>query len=292
MASSNDRDVPWRFVKSLHLKKHRDEVGLSLAEGLRVVKVCIDAGVEIQSLFLSREFVESTAGEAFQCEVEAYRRVAAGLSGRLFPVYTVRDELFEKMSATEAPQGVLAVIPVPPRFIRAQPRGLWPEPLVVVGSGIQDPGNVGTMVRTAAAFGATEVIFGNDSADPFSPKAIRASAGGFVQVKVTRVRSVEDELCRWSEQGVTLWKTHPAEGTLPWEAPLTGPVAIAFGSEARGLPASLDRLIPLALRVPMPGGVESLNVGVSCAIILYEVLRQRSLPRGLSTKTVPSQGPV
>lgn len=289
---SSDREVPWRFVKSLHLKKHRDEMGLSLAEGLRVVKVCLDSGIEIHSLFLSCEFAQSDYGEVFRREVEAHRREIAEVCGRSFPVYVVRDELFGRMSATETPQGVLAVIPVPPRFMRGLPQGRWSEPLVVVGSGIQDPGNIGTMVRTAAAFGATEVVLGDDSADPFSPKAIRASAGGFVQVKVTRVRSVEDELCRWSEQGVTLWKTHPAEGTLPWEAPLTGPVAIAFGSEARGLPASLDRLIPLALRVPMPGGVESLNVGVSCAIILYEVLRQRSLSRGLSTKTVPSQGPV
>ncbi|MBE3520245.1 MAG: RNA methyltransferase [Firmicutes bacterium] len=263
-----------------------------MAEGLRVVKVCIDAGVEIHSVFLSREFAQSTAGQAFRGEVEAYRREAAALSGRPFPVYTVPDDLFQKMSATETPQGVLAVVPVPPRFARAQPRGLWPEPLVVVGSGIQDPGNVGTMMRTAAAFGATEVIFGDDSADPFSPKAIRASAGGFVQVKVTYVRSVEEELRRWGERGVTLWKAHPADGTLPWEASFTGPVAIAFGSEARGLPASVDRLIPSAVRVPMPGGVESLNVGVSCAIILYEVLRQRSLTGGLSAKTAPARGPA
>ncbi len=289
---SSDREVPWRFVKSLHLKKHRDEMGLSLAEGLRVVKVCLDAGIEIHSVFLSREFAESDYGEVFRHEVDAHRRKMAEVSGRSFPVHVVRDELFERMSATETPQGVLAVIPVPPRFMRGLPQGRWSEPLVVVGSGIQDPGNIGTMVRTAAAFGATEVIFGDDSADPFSPKAIRASAGGFVEVRVSYIRSVEDELRRWSEHGVTLWKTHPAEGMLPWEAPFAGPVAIVFGSEARGLSASLDRLIPSSVRVPMPGGVESLNVGVSCAIILYEVLRQRSLFGGLSTRTAPTRARV
>lgn len=289
MICSSDREVPWRFVKSLHLKKRRDEMGLSLAEGLKVVKVCLDAGIEIHSLFLSREFAQSDHGEVFRREVEARRREMAEVCGRPFRVYVVRDELFDRMSATETPQGVLAVIPVPPRFIWGQPQGRWAEPLVVVGSGIQDPGNVGTMVRTAAAFGATEVIFGDDTADSFSPKAIRASAGAFAQVKVSHVRSVEDELRRWSERGVTLWKTHPAEGVLPWDAPFAGPVAIVFGSEARGLPASLDRLIPSSVRVPMPGGVESLNVGVSCAIILYEVLRQRSLSGGLSTKTAPAQ---
>ena len=274
MICLSDREVPWRFVRALHLRKHRKETGLSLAEGPRVVKVCLDTGVEIHSLFLSREFAESEPGEIFRREIEAQNGGKAS-STCPFPVYVVRDELFGRMSATETPQGVLAVIPVPPRFTRGQPQGRWAEPLVVVGCGIQDPGNVGTIMRTAAAFGATEVIFADDAADPFSPKSIRASAGAFAQVKVSYAESVEEELRRWSERGVTLWKTDPGQGKLPWEARFAEPVAIVFGSEGRGLPASLDCLIQSSVRVPMPGGLESLNVGVSCAIILYEVLRQR-----------------
>lgn len=269
------KEIPWRFVRALHLKKRREETGLSLVEGPKVVRVCLEAGVELRSVFLAESFARSEGGNSLRKLLDEYLRETSGLLDRPVRAYVTRDELFAKISTTDTPQGVLAVLPVPSRFFRGEPSGKWSEPLVVAGSGIQDPGNVGTMIRTAAAFGATEIIFGDDSADPFSPKALRASSGAFAQVRVLRAKRLEDELSRWKERGVPLWKTDPGAGKLPWETPLSGPAALIFGSEARGLPPSLEKLTDLAIKVPMPGGVESLNVGVSCAIILYEVLRQR-----------------
>ncbi|MGI6663150.1 MAG: TrmH family RNA methyltransferase [Bacillota bacterium] len=264
------REVPWRFIKSLSGKKEREKTGMTLVEGPPSVMMALESGVSIEYLVMSRSFFSSPGGG----EVE--RLLGRGPSPP--EVFTVPDELFERMSETKSPQGVLCVVSVPFRFREGVPASPWVEPLEVVGVDIQDPGNVGTLVRSASAVGASSVVFLGSSADPFSPKCIRASAGTVFRVAVKspgRHVAPPEYLLKRHSEGLEVLKTVPQRGVSPWEADLTKALCLVFGNEAKGLHEDVLSLPGQEISIPMPGGTESLNVAVASGIILYEALRQR-----------------
>ncbi len=264
------REVPWRFIKGLSSKKEREKTGMTVAEGPPSVSMALESGVSVEYLVMSRSFSVSPPGE------DVARLIEKGPAPR--EVLTVPDELFERMSETKTPQGVLCVLRVPFRFPKGTPRSPWKAPLEVVGIDIQDPGNVGTLVRAASAVGASSVVFLSTSADPFSPKCIRASAGTVFRVAVRALGSEvapAGYLAELAAGGTAVFKTVPRGGILPWEADFTRPSAIVLGNEARGLSDDVLSAPGRGISVPMPGGTESLNVAVASGMVLYEALRQR-----------------
>ncbi|HHY75248.1 MAG TPA: RNA methyltransferase [Firmicutes bacterium] len=264
------REVPWRFIKSLSGKKERDRTGMTVAEGPPSVKMALESGVSIEYLVLSRSFSNSPGGE------EILR--LAGEGNRPREVFTVPDDLFERMAETKSPQGVLCVLRVPFRFPGGLPASPWDRPLEVVGIDIQDPGNAGTLIRAASAVGASHVVFLGASADPFSPKCIRASAGTIFNVRVAlhqRDMAPSAYLMKRHEEGLEILKTVPQGGVAPWDTDLTKALCLVFGNEARGLDRDILALPGAHISIPMPGGTESLNVAVASGMILYEALRQR-----------------
>lgn len=261
--------VPWRLVKSLSNKKARQEAGLTLVEGPGAVLEAFAAGVEIELLVMGEDFRNSPgSGELIQA-LETYPWPGQ--------VYSVPAGLFSRMSATRTPQGILCVVKVPFRFCRGLPQSPWKVPLHVMGVDIQDPGNVGTLIRSAASAGAHEIVFTGESADPFSPKAIRASAGAVFKVMVGRERDPAAQAEKWFRSEIGLYSTSPREGKYPWEVQFEQPSAIVLGNEAKGLRPGVLGLTGQDVVVPMPGGTESLNVAVAAAMILYEVVRQRTV---------------
>lgn len=265
------REVPWRFIKSLSGKKEREKTGMTVVEGPPSVTMALESGVAIEYLVMSRSFYNSPSGE------NVMRLLEKGPAVR--QVFTVPDELYERMSETKSPQGVLCVASVPFRFRKAMPVSPWDEPLEVLGVDIQDPGNVGTLVRAAAAVGASSVVFLGRSADPFSPKCIRASAGTVFRVAVQGPdRHIEpsDYVLQRHYAGMSVFKTVPRGGISPWEADFAGASSLVFGNEAKGLGEDVLSLPGQDISIPMLGGTESLNVAVASGMILYEALRQRT----------------
>lgn len=264
------REVPWRFIKSLSGKKEREKTGMTVVEGPPSVMMALETGVDIEYLVMSRSFFSSPSG------AEVSRLLERGPAPR--QVFTVPDEQFERMSETKSPQGVLCVVGVPFRFKETVPKSPWDKQLEVVGVDIQDPGNVGTLVRTASAVGASSVVFLGSGADPFSPKCIRASAGTVFRVAVRSPRrdvSPTGYLLKRRSEGMEICKTVPRRGVSPWEADLTKSLCLVFGNEAKGLDDEVLSVPGLEISIPMPGGTESLNVAVASGMILYEALRQR-----------------
>jgi TrmH family RNA methyltransferase len=180
-------------------------------------------------------------------------------------VIVVPDVLMATISATETPQGVIGVFPMPER------EPLRPAPqLTVVADGVQDPGNLGTMIRSAAASGASQVLCTRGTVDPYNPKVVRAAAGAHFLVPI---RFAEDLAA--AVEGSTVYVAEIGPGTPIDQVDWTVPSSVIIGSEAHGPGAEARSLASLPISIPMVNSVESLNAGVAASIILYEAFRQR-----------------
>jgi TrmH family RNA methyltransferase len=230
-----------------------------LLEGPRVVREAVAAGVQLEVLALAEE-------SGFQAP--AQRTVILG------------RRALDSLSQTVTPQGVLAIAhreTVDPGAALSAARGAgWP---LIVLDGVQDPGNVGTICRSAAAAGAPALAVLDGSADPFGPKAIRASAGCVFRLFLARAT--------WADlEGVHGYGASAGGGVPLREAELERAQLLALGGEVRGLRRTdLD-----PVTIPMASGVESLNVGAAAAILLFEVRRRRDQPRGTPKETAAAEG--
>ena len=257
-------------------------------EGPKLVEDALRSGLQAEALLVSE------AGEA--SELERILR-AAGESVAGIPrsrMMRTTDKLFASVAGTETPQGVAALFRQPAWSFDDVVRGAAAADgalrgdvaLVVVMAGVQDPGNVGTIVRSAEAFGATGVVTTRGSADPWSPKALRASAGSGLRVPVLRGMAIPVLLAQLRVAGVTIVaaSSHSAAvdagGAGDSSADLRLPVAIFIGNEGGGLPLEIEHVADARISIPMSAGVESLNAGVAASVVLYEAARQRkALPQ-------------
>lgn len=207
------------------------------------------------------------ASESVKTTIE---RHVSGLRGPRIVV--LPDRLFQTVAATETSQGVIALVEPPSWTIGQLFRG---QSLVIVLDGVQDPGNAGTIVRAAEAFGATGVLFVKGTVSPFHPKALRASAGSIFRIPF--VSGIDAPLARASlqQQRVDLYAAMPFTGTqqLAGDVDFSRKCAIVIGSEGRGVS---QELYGIAKDVAIPTvGVESLNAAVAASVLLYEARRQR-----------------
>lgn len=157
------------------------------------------------------------------------------------------------------------------------------QSLVVVACDVQDPGNLGAIVRVAEGAGATGVIVAGQSADPFGWKALRGSMGSALRVPIARAATANDAVRTSHEHGARVVATVPRDGTDLYETRLTGPVVLLIGGEGPGLPPEAIRQADARVTIPMDAPVESLNAAVAAAVLLYEVRRQRTVGVAAST---------
>ena len=203
-------------------------------------------------------------------------------------VLRTTDKLFEGVAGTETPQGVAALFRQPEWQFDDVLRGaasadgafLGRAPLLVVMAGVQDPGNVGTIVRSAQAFGATGAVTTRGSADPWSPKAVRASAGSALWLPLLRRIAVPVLLAQLRVAGVKIVaaSSHAAAepiAELHTASDLRDSVAIFIGNEGAGLPPEVEHAADARISIPITESVESLNAGIAASIVLYEAARQR-----------------
>jgi len=232
---------------ALHDARDRAASGRALLEGPHLLAEALVAGIRVETVF-------ALAADAASAE-------AAGACGANLVVVDERG--LQRLATTPHPQSPVAVMVIP--------RGMPPAGgHLLVAWGVSDPGNVGTLIRSAAAFGMGFAA-GPGTADPWAPKVLRASAGGHFRAGATRLDSL-DEL---RGGGRLLVATVAREGMAPASLP-AGPLAILVGEEARGLPPEVVGACDLAVTIPMPGGTESLNAGVAGAILAYEVAGRRA----------------
>jgi TrmH family RNA methyltransferase len=232
----------------------RTPAGLLAIEGEHLVAEAIRSRLRVDTVFL-REGYES--GFALPDNAECLLLTA---------------DVFASAVATEQPQGIAALVH-PPAF---SPDLLFRDtaPLLLVLAGLQDPGNVGTLLRSAEAFAAGGVLLLPGTASPWNPKALRASAGSAFRVPAITV-SESEALSLLHEHGVPAVAAVARGGATVDTAPLNGPAALLIGNEGAGLSASLLAAARHRVTIPMPGAIESLNAAIAGSLLLYEAARQR-----------------
>jgi len=236
------------------------EDGCCAIEGLRIVEEAIRSGLRFHSVFFS------TSAEA------KAQRLLPQIGSHVETV-VLPDKLFAATVPSETPQGVAALVrwkqwSLDEVIVRAHA-----GPLLAI-AGVQDPGNLGTILRSAEAFGAGGVILGEGTVSLFNSKVVRASAGSVFRLGVVRAK-LADALGKLREQSVRLIATSSHKGTPLPEAKLAGPLAVFIGSEGAGLPKNLISEMDEVVAIPHSPQVESLNAGVAASIVLYEAARHQ-----------------
>lgn len=238
-----------------------DEV---LLEGPHLIAEALDAGLALPLILVSE-------GADDRAEVAALVRRARAMGHTVQPV---TPAVFDAASPTRTPVGILALAPL---HLQDPARLLVPAPaLVTVALGVQDPGNLGTLVRSSEAAGATGVLTAGATAHPFGWKALRGAMGSALRIPIARVADPGAALDTLRAHGLRLVVLSADADLALHDAALLGPLAILVGAEGTGLPADVQRLADLRVRIPMRPPVESLNVGVAASLVLFEVARQRA----------------
>ncbi len=194
---------------------------------------------------------------------------------RLLNAETVADHVMEAMSDTRTPQGILAAVRRSERAADA----IWqtPSPLVLILERIQDPGNLGTILRTAEGAGITGVILSSDSADIYNPKVIRSTMGSIYRMPFACADDLPALVGRMRAAGIRTYAAHLEGKNRYDQEDYRGPSAFLIGNEGAGLSEALSSVCDCRIRIPMAGQVESLNAAVAAAILMYEAARQRRM---------------
>jgi TrmH family RNA methyltransferase len=246
--TSRDNPRIKRWVKLVQDARARRQEGKAVIEGPHLVAEALQAGVEPLALLVSESALD-------KAEVQT-------LIGRRRPV-VLADRVFKALSDTETPQGIAAEVPMPSMEGKGD---------CVFLEGVQDPSNVGAIVRTAAAFGAGEVVLDRACADAWAPKTLRAGMGGHFKLAIRQVPDLGSAL---EDFGGTIACTVLAGGEPLPEVELEGRVGWVFGAEGQGISEGVARRASVRAHIPMIAGTESLNVAAAAAICLYERFRRR-----------------
>lgn len=235
---------------------------LVLAEGVRVLEEAEKAGCTFEAIVFAEDF-GSNARERKLLDTWKLKRVR---------LYQAQEGLLESVSSVPTPQGAVALVKVPDPSLD---KTVLPEnALILCANGIQDPGNLGTLVRAAAAAGACLVCTIKGTVSARNPKAIRSSAGVFFHLPVVEHIEQHDFHSFCDLHSIRLYRADPQMGTPYTQADLQSACAIMLGNEGGGIPEHEFSGFP-AIRIPMIDGVESLNVSIAGALILFEAFRQR-----------------
>jgi RNA methyltransferase, TrmH family len=246
-------------LQTLARAKGRAESGLFLAEGVRVVEDLLASAVVPRTALVTSSLEDTPRGAA----------LARALRSRVRTLDVSGSEL-AAIAGTETPQGVVVVAEIPHHDLNDLE--LEPRAPVVLVDGVQDPGNFGTIVRSADAFGAAFIATLPGTVDPWNPKAVRAAAGSSLRVPIVAT-SLDALLARLRAEGVTLLGAD-ADGEPVDRAVVPSRVALVLGNEGAGLSAAVRAACDGLVAVPIRGAAESLNVGVAAGILLYVLTRE------------------
>ena len=249
-----------RLRRLLGRRSARQAERAFVAEGAKVVREALASGCPVESLYVDPTRLD-TAGQIVVDDA-----MAAGAR-----VFELAPGVLDRLEGTVTPQPVLAVVP----FVDVPLSRLEAEDLIVVCVDLRDPGNLGTVLRSAEAAGAGGVVCCDGSVDVYNPKSVRASAGAVFHVPVVAGGEACSVLATLGDWGVRRLGSQARGGVSIDAVDLTVPTAFVLGNEAHGLPGPVDEALDGHVTIPMAGRAESLNVGMAAAVLVFEAARQR-----------------
>jgi TrmH family RNA methyltransferase len=278
MQITSTQNPRFKALRSLRLRKYRQREGLFLIEGIRIVEEALTGGAPVETLVYAPELLVSQRARALLECIDPARHLV--LSGELFRTLSQRDD----------PQGIAATVRIQDPALSELP--LEKDLLVIVAYQLRDPGNLGTIIRTADAAGATGVVVVEPSVDIYDPQAVRATMGSLFALPIVRLADGA-VLLRWFEEiratGLPLLAVaSSARGAqLHYEADYRRPLALLVGSERHGLPQPIRESADIQVRLPMSGRATSLNVAAATSALVYEIVRQRAGPADSGSSRQP-----
>lgn len=254
ISSKNNEQIKW--LKKLRQRKFRDQENAYYVEGVRLTEEAVRSGLVTRLYFTSR-LLTSERGERLLKQAQAHN----------VSIVECTESVFSEIADTVNTQGVLAVV-------KKQGWPLTLEGLLVVADEIQDPGNMGTLCRTAAAAGASGIIVTTGSVDPYNPKAVRSSMGGIFHLPVWLIDAAE-AVQALQKNNVPIVAADLEQAVDYFSVTFPETMALVIGNEARGVSELMRANAQMRVKIPLLGAVESLNASVAAGILLYEIVRQR-----------------
>ena len=251
--------------------QQRRKEGVFVVEGRRELEHCVEAGYEVESVFVSEEC--RVKSEEFAAALQNTRAVANHpLSTIHYPLFTVTPQVYEKMAYRGSTEGIIAIVKA--KSLRLEDLQLSENPLIVVLESVEKPGNLGAVLRSADAAQADAVIICDPLTDLYNPNLIRSSIGAVFTVPTVACSS-EACIAFFRQHGIQILTAQLQDSSLYYNTDMTGGTAIVMGTESTGLTDQWRQAATAHIRIPMLGRLDSLNVSVSAAILLFEAVRQR-----------------
>ncbi len=242
-----------KLVKSLSKKKYRDIKNMFIVEGERFVKD-IPHYTKVEIILISQSFSEKK-------DLSNYKNYEI-----------VEDKIFKELCDTTNSQGILAVCH---KANYSEDINIEEGSFIIIGDTLQDPGNVGTLIRTAVAAGANYIVLSKGSVDVYNPKVIRSTASSIFNIPIIENVDLKTFLPTIKTKGVEIIGTHLKANEYYFNGNMKKSIAIVIGNEANGMCDEVTNLCTKIVKIPMIGDIESLNASVSSAILMYEVVKQR-----------------
>ena len=279
--SSKDNPKIKRLAKLMKSSKARKEEGSYIIEGAKPVAEALRARRAVEVYFSERAYSESAenlldTGDSSESSLNDHIDYLSRLK-----LYVISDNLYEKVSDTVTPQGVLAVVKIhitEDEDINSEYSDIYSKnnSKIIFLDEVRDPGNIGTIVRTAEGAGFDGVVLSRGCADVYQPKVVRSTMGSLLRVPVINCdRQTEDELREFKNKGFTIYASDLSGAVDYTQAGYEGRVLVIIGNEANGISDAAKELADERISIPMGGEVESLNAAVSAALVMYEVRRHR-----------------
>jgi TrmH family RNA methyltransferase len=258
---TSNQNLLIKEIKALEIRKNREDKGLFIAEGLRFVEEAIKENALIDKIVVSNAFLESKSGSDIMGNIHNI-----GVSFLL-----VSDKIFKEISDTQSPQGILAVIRKKDAALLETING---NNKIVMLESLQDPGNMGTIIRTADAAGMTGIILSKGCVDVYNRKVLRSTMGSIFHLPIHQTHDFISTINQLKAKGIKVYAAH-LDGSIDYyymdDCQNT---AIIIGNEANGISDEAAKAADCLVRIPMSGKSESLNASVAAGILMYEVLRK------------------
>lgn len=249
-----------KYISSLYKKKGRDKAGSFVVEGQRFANE-IPYDWDTEFFLISRSFAE-------KYNVEAYAKKAK--------IFYAEDNAFKSIADTVSPQGILAVCKQK-YFSREQFEEMSSKenPLFILLEQTNDPGNLGAIIRTADAAGASGILLSKDCTDIYSPKVLRSAAGSIFHLPFLKEVDIIEWIKKFKDENINVYAAHLQGAVYPYDIDLKKGCGFVIGNEARGLSDDVVSACAACVKIPLVGQAESLNAAVACGILIYEAVRQR-----------------
>ncbi|MFY9285220.1 MAG: TrmH family RNA methyltransferase [Tissierellaceae bacterium] len=259
ISSSNNPLI--KEIKGLNKKRNRWKSKLFIIEGVKIVEEAINSEIKIRKILFSNSFLESKEGLIFYENVK-----------NTYDTLRLKDNLFKDLSDTENPQGIMALCEFHLRDLTEI--GALDNPSILFLDAIQDPGNLGTIIRSADAFDIDGIILGEGCVDPYNLKVVRSTMGSILRLPLYIRDDSLETLMTLKQDGFEIMVTS-LDGSPIYDIDFKKKFVAVIGNEAKGVNPKILDLADKYIKIPMPGKAESLNAGVAASILMYETMRNR-----------------